>query len=1044
MKRNLALFLIFFLLVQVLAFPVPGIVQAEESTAQDLLNETVGYYVNNHTVLQHWEEVIGLANSGVDIGKPPWTLPAWNVSGLGQSSTVGDYAGVILGMLGTGQDPASVEGRNLGQELADRQNVNGEFSAAVNYTIWAIIALDTAKGTYDDTSAVNYLISQQKSDGGFAFSGGTGDPDLTGMALMALAGHKDKPGVNDCIDQAKNFLKNVQLDTAGFGNPESAESIACVIRGLTACGDVVTNSEWQKSGRTMVDALLDFRLADHSFAHLKGTAGNSMATRQALIALSDLVNGNVFFNLKDNETDPGGGGQVTVKVRVEGATESKAEATITVSGTALDALKAAAGEENVALNTFGMISTILGESGQSGAASGIDTSWMYYVIRGGGIEESAFNLGADSYSVAEGDEVIFYIGAYDAATYAGKTCFPVVTVSPAEPKAGETVTLSLGAKKYDWTSGLSDLSVEEAVYLGDYTVTANGSTHTSQNGQVTLSGLTAGELIYTVSNPNPAGYPDVVTYKGKITVAPSGGGGGGVGNEFSVSIAVVGKAGELLYGPGSVFVSEAGEWGCTAMGALHATGLNYTMSSQFDGYVDAIDGQAKSGLNGWMFKVNNVTPMVLARDKTVKKGDKIIWWFSSDMEDPGPDWDSLAAPAGGAAGGAAATVTTTTKNSPQISKEVQEALDKIAELLGLKQGSTDMGPVGEAATAVVVIESNERITRSRLAELKEALSDNIVGLEQKVEADKGASFSDKLGEVNLYIPAGALKNDITVSINEAVFTGEGAGDDGAAPDGYRQLSSVYKFGPDGTTFAQPATLILKVPIPLLVKPANLVLAWYDRSNNRWVAIPAVVDVVNGLIIAEVSHFSNFAVLARQEKKSFDDVTADSYGWSREAVELLSGAGIVSGTGGARYEPERAITRAELTSILLKAMNLPAADGGASFTDVTGGEWYAACVAAAAKAGLVAGYEDGAFRPDRTITREEMVAVLVRALDLASPANAALSFSDESSISPWAKNSVAAVVSGGLIKGYPDGTFQPQGSATRAECAVMLYHALAAQ
>jgi hypothetical protein len=589
--------------------------------------------------------------------------------------------------------------------------------------------------------------------------------------------------------------------------------------------------------------------------------------------------------------------------------------------------------------------------------------------------------------------------------------------------------------------------VEEAVYLGDYTVTANGSAYTSQNGQVTLSGLTEGELSYTVSNPNPDGYPDVVTYKGEITVAPAGGGGdgGGVGNEFSVSIAVVGKAGELIYGPSSVFVSEAGEWGCTAMGALCATGLNYTMSSQFDGYVDAIDGLAKSGLNGWMFKVNNVTPMVLARDKTVKKGDKIIWWYSSDMDDPGPDWNSLTAPAGGAAGGAAAAVTATVENSPQISKEVQEALDKIAELLGLKQGSTDMGPVGEAATAVVVIGGNERLTGARLTELNKALSDNIVGLEEKVEAGKGASVSDKLGEVSLYIPAGALRSDITVSITEAAgLTGEGAGEGGSAPDSYRQLSHVYRFGPDGTTFAQPATLILKVPIPLLAKPANMVLAWYDKSNNRWVAIPAVVDVVNGLIIAEVSHFSDFAVLARQEKKSFDDVTIDSYGWSREAVELLSGAGIISGTGGRRYEPERAITRAELTSILVKAMNLPAATGGAAFTDVTGSEWYAACVAAASEAGLVAGYEDGTFRPDRTITREEMVAVLARALDLAVPADAALPFNDESGISPWAKNSVASVVSGGLIKGYPDGTFQPQGTANRAECAVMVYHALAAQ
>ncbi len=228
-----------------------------------------------------------------------------------------------------------------------------------------------------------------------------------------------------------------------------------------------------------------------------------------------------------------------------------------------------------------------------------------------------------------------------------------------------------------------------------------------------------------------------------------------------------------------------------------------------------------------------------------------------------------------------------------------------------------------------------------------------------------------------------------------------------------------------------------------MQPENLTLAWYDRSNNRWVAIPAVVDVVNGLIIAEISHFSDFTVLARQERKVFDDVNADNYSWSREAVELLSGAGILSGTGGGRYEPERAITRAELASILVKAMNLPAAEGGAPFSDVTEGEWYSACVAAAAKAGLVAGYDDGTFRPDNTITREEMATVLALALGLAGTEGATLPFNDTANISPWAKSGVAAVVSGGLIKGYPDGTIQPQGSANRAECAVLVYHVLAA-
>ncbi len=1039
MKRNLALFLFIFLLAQVLTFPMPGNVFAA-GTAQDLLNDTVSYYVNHHTSLEHWEEVIGLANAGEDVSESPWTIPDWDVGSLGPGSSVGEYAGTILGMLGAGQDPSNIGGRNLVQELADRQADTGKFSSALNYTIWAIIALDTAEGNYNDSNALNYLISQQKGDGGFALSGSTGDPDMTGMALMALSSHTDKPGVNESIDSAKNFLKDIQLATAGFGNPESTESIACVIRGLTACGDDVTAGEWQKSGLTMVDALLDFRLADYSFSHLKGAGSNLMATRQALIALGDLVNGNVFFNLKNNEPDPGGGGQVSVKVRVEGATESKAEATVTVSGTALDALKAAIGEGNV-VAPGGFITSILGESGQVGAAPGTDTYWMYYVIREGEIEPTAFSSGAGDYNVADGDEVIFYIGASDATTFEARTYFPVVTVSPADPKAGQTVTLTLGAKKYVWGSGLTELSAGETATIGDYTVTVDGTPYTSQFGQVSLPGVTEGEYDYTVSNANDAGYPDVVTFKGEITVGPAGGG-SIVPDEVYVNIAVVGQDGELLFGPGSVAVSEDGEWGCTAMGALHATGLDYTMSSEFDGYVDAVGGQAKIGLNGWMYKVNNVTPMVLAKDKTVEEGDKIIWWYSTDMDDPGPAWNSLITGAP-----TVAPVTTTQENSPQISKEAQEVLDKITELLGLNQGTTDMGTVGEAVIAVIVVNGTELPSRSEFVDQKNTLSGNIVGLNQSVDAAKGALISDPLGEVNLGIPAGALEANTSISVTEtAVFTGSGSLEGGAAtaPADYRQLSSVYQFGPDGTIFAEPVTLALKVAIPPLVAPENITLAWYDKENGRWVAIPAVVDVSNGLIMAKISHFTDFAVLARQVKKSFKDVTLLSYGWAQEPIELLAGAKVINGIDGSRFEPERAITRAELAGILVKAMNLPAVAGGAAFKDVTGSDWYSGCVAAAAQAGLFSGYEDGTFRPDRTITREEMVAVLARALDLATPSGATLHFTDEGRISSWARDSVAAAVSDGLTKGYSDGTFQPQSNATRAECAVMVYHALVEQ
>ncbi|MDD4170502.1 MAG: prenyltransferase/squalene oxidase repeat-containing protein, partial [Desulfotomaculaceae bacterium] len=89
--------------------------------------------------------------------------------------------------------------------------------------------------------------------------------------------------------------------------------------------------------------------------------------------------------------------------------------------------------------------------------------------------------------------------------------------------------------------------------------------------------------------------------------APGSSGGGGKPlteqDQHSVRITVVGKNGELLYTPGQVSITNDGKWGTTALGALHATGLNY-YADPGSGFVKNIAGQANSGMNGWMFKVN--------------------------------------------------------------------------------------------------------------------------------------------------------------------------------------------------------------------------------------------------------------------------------------------------------------------------------------------------------------------------------------------------------------------------------------------------------
>lgn len=108
-----------------------------------------------------------------------------------------------------------------------------------------------------------------------------------------------------------------------------------------------------------------------------------------------------------------------------------------------------------------------------------------------------------------------------------------------------------------------------------------------------------------------------------------------------VGTAVIGKDGELLYGPGEVALKEENRWGITALGALEATGLPYVMSTRYPDFVIAVAGQYNKGQSGWMYKVNDEVPLVAASQKTVQEGDRVIWWYSTSLQAPPPSWEQL-------------------------------------------------------------------------------------------------------------------------------------------------------------------------------------------------------------------------------------------------------------------------------------------------------------------------------------------------------------------------------------------------------------------
>ena len=172
---------------------------------------------------------------------------------------------------------------------------------------------------------------------------------------------------------------------------------------------------------------------------------------------------------------------------------------------------------------------------------------------------------------------------------------------------------------------------------------------------------------------------------------------------------------------------------------------------------------------------------------------------------------------------------------------------------------------------------------------------------------------------------------------------------------------------------------------------------------------------------------------------FTDVVSGS--WYYDSVAYVYEQGLMGGTGEGRFSPDLTTSRAMIVTILYRLEGSPAVSGGASFADVTAGQWYSDGVAWASANGIVTGYSNGSFGPDDTITREQMAAILYRyarykGYDLS--AQAALDgYADAAQVSAYAADAMKWAVGSGLITGTSGTTLSPAGSATRAQAAVIL-------
>ena len=258
--------------------------------------------------------VIGLARAGYPVSADYFDKYVANLidtlqekDGVLHNRKYTEYSRVVLALSAIGYDVTDVGGYNLLEPLADFNKVIWQ---GINGPIWALIALDSREYEIPQAPAgvkqttrealIQLILKMQLDDGGWALSGAKADPDITAMAIQALAPYcATDAGVRTAVEEALVTLSSRQNDQGGFGSWGSANSESCaqVIVALTALGiDPTADARFIKNGYSLVDALLSFYVDGGGFKHTHSGNRDGMATEQGYYALA------AYYRLLEGKT----------------------------------------------------------------------------------------------------------------------------------------------------------------------------------------------------------------------------------------------------------------------------------------------------------------------------------------------------------------------------------------------------------------------------------------------------------------------------------------------------------------------------------------------------------------------------------------------------------------------------------------------------------------------------------------------------------------------------------------------------------------------
>ncbi|MEV5030334.1 S-layer homology domain-containing protein [Paenibacillus sp. LPE1-1-1.1] len=238
-----------------------------------------------------------------------------------------------------------------------------------------------------------------------------------------------------------------------------------------------------------------------------------------------------------------------------------------------------------------------------------------------------------------------------------------------------------------------------------------------------------------------------------------------------------------------------------------------------------------------------------------------------------------------------------------------------------------------------------------------------------------------------------------------------------------------------------------IAIPDGVDPNKLTTVVVVEQDGTVRHVPTKIVTIDGKLYAKVNSLTNSTYAVIYHPVEFSDVAQH---WAKDAVNDLGSRMVITGIGNDRFNPSADITRAEFAAIVVRGLGLKQENGTTPFSDVKAKDWYSSAIVTAQSYQLINGFEDGTFRPQDKITREQAMVIIAKAMTITG-LNANLEnqtadvvlrlYKDAADASSWAKNAIADSIQAEIVSGRSAAVLAPKAYITRAEVAKIVQQLL---